>query len=115
MTPQDIAERVQAAYDASIALWEAEREAERAREQEQREADAAAWRSAFGSVAVACGVRPFLIGGVIERARGLFELRDGAIRPKPGVMHPRDPVKDYDPVVWLADMHAGPDGKLLFE
>jgi hypothetical protein len=114
MTPEDIAARVQAEVDDKMAGWAAEREATRQREQEQKAAEAAAWRAALGPVAVACGVRPFLIDGTVERARSVFELRDGAVRPKPGVYHPRDPIAELDPVTWLADLRTEADGELIF-
>lgn len=114
MTAEEISARVEAAVAAQIARHQTDRDATLREEQALREADAAAWRDAVGPTIVACGVRPLLVDGVLQRAAQLFELRDGEVRPRASVMHPRDPVKDYDPVTWLADLHAGPDGELIF-
>lgn len=115
MSDHDIEALVQAGVAAKMARWEAERAAERAREEEKKEADALAWRVALGPIALTCGLRPFLLDGILERAHEAFELRDGTLHPKPGILHPRDPCADLDPVTWLADLRTGPDGDLLFK
>jgi hypothetical protein len=69
---------------------------------------------AVGTIAVSCGARLIAIDHLVDRASALFELRDGRVEAKPGVMHPRDPCADLGPVTWLADLSAGADGDLLF-
>ena len=41
-------------------------------------------------------------------------LPKSAFCSEPGVMHPRDPCADLDPVTWLADLRNGDTGELLF-
>ena len=100
--------------DAALAQDAAERAEARAREQAEAEREAAAWREAMAPPIVACGVRPIFLEDTLNRAREVFELRDGKLAPKPVVVHPRDPVKDYDVIEWLSDLRAGADGDLLF-
>jgi hypothetical protein len=88
--------------------------AQRATEQQEKDARARAWRDAVAPVIVACGVRRFCLESLIVEAAEIFELRDGRVVPKPGVLHPRDPCAALDPVTWLADLRAGPEGKMLF-
>jgi hypothetical protein len=64
---------------------------------------------------VSCGARPIAIDHLVNQARAVFELKDGRLVPKPGVMHPRDPCADLDPITWLADLRTGEDGDLLFQ
>jgi hypothetical protein len=97
-------ERQQAEYAAA-------READRvAAEQKAKE-----WRDAVAPIAVSCGARPLAIQHLVDRASALFELRAGKVVAKPGVMHPRDPCTDMDPITWLADLRNGEDGDLLFQ
>ena len=51
---------------------------------------------------------------VVERAASVLNSKDGALVPKPGVNHPRDPCADLDPLTWLADLRTGEDGDLFF-
>lgn len=98
----------------TMAQWEAERAAARAAEQKQVEAERAAWHAAIAPTIVACGVRPSLIGSVVEQAHDLFELREGKVVAKPGFTNWRDPCADYTVVDWLADLHTT-DDNLLWE
>lgn len=109
MTPEELDTLVA----EKVAAFQQRFEADAAAERDAKAAADAAFRSAIAPIAIACGVRPLLVEGVVEQARGLFELRDGEIRPRPGVMHPRDPLKDYEPIEWLAELHAT-DDNLLF-
>ena len=88
----------------------AEREGERAAAEQKVKN----WRDAVAPIVVSCGARPIAIDHLVEQAAALFELRDGRVAAKPGVMHPRDPCADLDPITWLADLRAGEDGDLLF-
>jgi hypothetical protein len=101
-----------------VARLEAERKAERdaadAAERAAADEQATTWRNAIAPIAVSCGVRPFCLDAVVEKAHTVFELKDGQVVPKPGVMHPRDPCKDLDPVTFFADLRNGEDGDLLF-
>ena len=102
------------AFARSMAKFDADRETARLAQQVERDAAVAAWRAAIVPTATACGVRPFCLDAVVERASSVFELKDGALVPKPGVNHPRDPCAELDPLTWLADLRTGPDGDLLF-
>jgi hypothetical protein len=108
-----IAQHAEEEVARNVAQFDADRAAARAREQEQKEAEVKAWHDAVAPVVVACGVRPFCIDAVVEKAAALFQLHDGKIVPKPGVRHPRDPCADLDPITWLADLREE-DDNLLF-
>ena len=102
------------AFAANMEKWEGERAAADAAERAAAAEQATAWRNAIAPIAVSCGVRPFCLDAVVEKAHTVFELKDGEVVPKPGVMHPRDPCKDLDPVTFFADLRNGEDGDLLF-
>jgi hypothetical protein len=111
ITQQEIAALVAQAVERQQAEQAAEREAARVAD-EQR---AQAWRDAVAPIAIACAARPIAIDYLLDRAATVFELRDGRVVAKPGVMHPRDPCTDLDPITWLADLRNGEDGNLLFQ
>jgi hypothetical protein len=69
------------------AEWKAERDAADAAERAAADAQATAWRNAVAPMAVACGVRPFCLEAVVERAATVFELRDGRLVAKPATVH----------------------------
>ena len=60
-------------------------------------------------------MRPLFVASVVAEAADVFELREGKLTPKSGMLHPRAPCSPLDVVTWLADLRAGPEGELLFE
>lgn len=98
----------------TLAQCESDRAARMAREAQEQDAEHAAWHGAVATTVVACGVRQSLIPSVVERARSLFELKDGKVVAKPGIGNRRDPCADYTVLDWLADLHTT-DDNLLWE
>jgi hypothetical protein len=115
MTRDELTDLVRKTIAEKTAAWDAEDAAKRAQEEAEKAAAAKAWHDNIAPVAIACGVRPLFVPYVVEQARAVFELANGALRPKPGILHPRDPCVDLDVLTWMADLRASEQGDFLFE
>jgi hypothetical protein len=82
---------------------------ENARIESEKRADAAKFRELVTSEATKSGVKPQSVRHVLREAEEKFELKDGALKPKSGVRHPSDPLKELTPADWLLDLSKSDD------
>ena len=82
---------------------------ETARVESERRADAAKFRELVTAEATKAGVKPQSVRHVLREAEEKFELKDGVLKPKAGVKHSTDPLKDLTPTDWLLDLSKSDD------
>ena len=94
---------------AEMAKLDAARAATRAAEEEASKAAADAFRAAVVHDITATRPRLSLVDDLVTKAAEQFELKEGKIVARSGIINRRDPVAEYTLVDWLADLHMQDD------
>lgn len=79
-------------------------QAETARIDAENRANQSRFRELITADAQKAGVKPASIRHVLREADEKFEFKDGTVKPKTGVRHPTDPLKELTPADWLTEL-----------
>lgn len=77
---------------------------EKARQTAQQAADDSRFRELVSADATKAGVKAQSLRHVLREAQEKFELKDGTLKPRTGIKHPSDPLKELTTTDWLEEL-----------